>query len=168
MYKSDAGLCGILQQTLLRGGTGFKGCAAQVSGSGWPVDCLSGNMLLLPSRTQANSTAAFHLVQVKQLRSQLEGQRQAHEHELALLAAHLKQDTELAAAKLHQEAVAAGGAEFEGQLVALQQAQAAAQERLREWRSALLQQQQEIEAESAAALASMKVCCFCQCLLATV
>ena len=100
---------------------------------------------------------------MKQLRTQLEGQRQAHEHELALLAAQLKQETEAASAMLQQDAVAAEGTEFEGQVVALQQAQAAAQERLREWRTALLQQQQEVEAESAAALASMQVCCCCQC-----
>ena len=100
---------------------------------------------------------------MEQLRSQLEGQRQAHEHELALLAAQLKQETETASAKLQQEAVAAEGTEFEGQLVALQQAQAAAQERLREWRTALLQQQQEVEAESAATLASMQVCFCCRC-----
>ena len=104
---------------------------------------------------------------MKQLRSQLEGQRQAHEHELALLAAQLKQETELASAKLQQEAVAAEGTELEGQLVALQQAQAAAQERLREWHIALLQQQQEVEAESAAALASMQVCCFSSASLAS-
>lgn len=100
---------------------------------------------------------------MEQLRSQLEGQRQAHEHELALLAARLKQETEAASAKLQQEAVAAEGTELEGRLAALRQAQAAAQERLRDWRIALLQQQQEVEAESAAALASMQVCCVCQC-----
>ena len=150
-----------MQQTFLEGGhkvsalccPGVWVWLAELTGS-------AGNLSFLPRSTQP-SLLQLHAMwlQVKQLRSQLEGQRQAHEHELALLAAQLRQETEVASAKLQRDAVAAEGTAFEGQLVALQQAQAAAQERLREWRTALLQQRQEVEAESAAAHASMQVCC---------